>query len=135
MPKLRLSDMDWGNWLYGLVAGAVAGGANSVTAGIAASALDDSRHFQIGSWKSIELMLMTFIMSAAFAMFFYLKQNPMPKIITETKTESVTVSRATTVKTEVAPATAADTSNQGAAGTPPSGSSPASDSNRETPKA
>lgn len=82
-----INDLDWGSWLYGLFAGMIGGGATAMTGALAASAIDGT-DFAIGSMRSFKLMAAMFAMSAAKDMFLYLKQNPLPKVVTVTTVET-----------------------------------------------
>lgn len=82
-----LSHLDWESWLYGLFAGMIGGGSTAVTGALAASAID-SRDFGFGTARSMKLMGAMFLMSAGKDMFLYLKQNPLPKVITVTTVET-----------------------------------------------
>lgn len=79
--------LDWSNWLYGLFAGMIGGGSTAVTGALAASAID-SHDFGLGTARSFKLMAAMFAMSAAKDMFLYLKQNPLPKVVTVTTVET-----------------------------------------------
>lgn len=79
--------LDWSNWLYGLFAGMIGGGATAVTGALAASAID-SNDFGFGTSRSVKLMAAMFLMSALKDTCLYLKQNPLPKIITVTTVQT-----------------------------------------------
>lgn len=49
-----MKTLDWGNWLYGLFAGGIGGGATAVYGAFAASAID--AHFAFGTPNSFKLM-------------------------------------------------------------------------------
>ncbi len=113
MPNLA-ENLDWGNWIYGLLWGSIGGGANAVSGAMAASMVD-SADFSFGGTRSLKLMgaifLFTFVKDAAF----YLKQNPLPAIKTVTTVETVKrtayppATVTTTIeKTEIAPAKPAE---------------------------
>lgn len=96
--------LDWGNWLYGLIGGAVGGGAGSIVASFTASALAPDR-LAIGGGKFFELMGIVFLAHGAISMAMYLNQNPLPKRITvdEATSKSVVVDDAgKTTATETA---------------------------------
>lgn len=82
-----LTSLDWSNWFYGLFAGFIGGGSAAVTGALAASAID-SKDFGFGSSQSFKLMGAMFLMSAIKDTCLYLKQNPLPKIITVTTVET-----------------------------------------------
>ena len=83
-----LENLDWGNWIYGLFAGGIGGGASAVSGAFAASAID-STHFGFGSTASWKLMGLMFLMNFMKDGFLYLKQNPLPTVKTVTKVETV----------------------------------------------
>lgn len=99
MPKFLAGSMDWGSWLYGLFAGAIGGGSAAVTGGFAAMAVD-SKDFGMGTANSFKLMGMMFVFSAVKDAMLYLKQNPLPPIVTQTVTESVSHTTTTVIAAE-----------------------------------
>lgn len=82
------SELDWGNWLYGIFAGGIGGGASAISSGIGVATIDP-KDFAIGSTNSVEAMAVTFAISFVLSVAFYLKQNPMPKIKTVTTVQKV----------------------------------------------
>lgn len=87
-----LKDVDWENWIYGLLAGAIGGGSAAVTGAFAAATVDS--HFALGTKDNLKLMGAVFAVSAAKDFFLYLKQNPLPKwriTTVETTTTETTV--------------------------------------------
>ena len=89
--------LDWTNWLYGLFAGFIGGGAGAVVSGFTASMLVPDK-LAIGSAKSFELIGVVFLAHGCISMAMYLQQNPLPKQITVTS-ESSTTASITTEKT------------------------------------
>ncbi len=84
------ANLQWSDWLYGLLYGAIGGGSNSVNAAFGAI-LVDPKDFSFGSAKSFKLMGWTFAFSALMSMFLYLKQKPLPdKIVEKTLTSQTT---------------------------------------------
>lgn len=72
------SQLDWSNWIYGLVYALIGGGATAVT-GAFATALVDPDHFNIAHpAKLLETMAITFIIAGVLAGFGFLKQKPLP---------------------------------------------------------
>lgn len=69
--------LDWANWFYGLVAGAVTGGASAIATGFVAGAVD--QHFSFGGGNSFKLMGGMFLFNALKDAALYLKQNPLPQ--------------------------------------------------------
>ena len=80
--------LDWGNWLYGLLAGSISGGANSVSGALGA-VIVDPKHFAIGSASSFKLMAVIFGLTFLKDASLYLAQKPLPPVKTVTTTETV----------------------------------------------
>jgi hypothetical protein len=78
MPQLL--KLDWGNWLYGLFAGFIGGGAGAVVTGVTASMLVPDK-LAVGSTKSFELIGVVFLVHGCISMAMFLQQNPLPKQI------------------------------------------------------
>jgi hypothetical protein len=80
-------------WIHGLGAAVIGGGASAVTAGVTVSAIrPDTFNFAGQVWPTLELMLALFVVNGAVSAFAYLKQSPLPAETLEvTKTETVTV--------------------------------------------
>ena len=74
--------LDWSQWLYGLVAALIGGGASAVTAAFSAMVLTPGQYSVSGTagWNSLKLMGLTFIVSGIIAAFAYLKQSPLPPV-------------------------------------------------------
>lgn len=96
------SNLDWGDWFYGLMAAGVTGGAGSVTAGVVTSSLDPtaSRSFALGTWLNIKLMMISFIVNGMLGMFMYLNKNPMPRTMERVVTDKTTIQKGSGVVTE-----------------------------------
>jgi len=90
MPNSKLwGALNWDDWVYGLLYGAIGGGSNSVYAAFGALVVDP-RDFAFGSAKSFKLIGWVFVFSALMSMFLYLKQKPLPdRIETQEKTKIV----------------------------------------------
>lgn len=67
--------LNWGVWLYGLVAALVGGGASAISAGVAQS-ITDPTHADVH--HLFYLMGITFIVAGAIAAFAYLAKSPLP---------------------------------------------------------
>jgi len=90
MP-VSLGKLDWSLWFYGLWSAFVGGGAGAAGAAIAAIALDPS-HFNLNEpWPLFKLALTTFLVSGLAPFFAYLKQQPLPPIITVTETKTTSL--------------------------------------------
>lgn len=77
--KNMFSQLDWSQWLYGLLYALIGGGSTAVCGGIAVTAID-ADHFKVGSWNQIKVMLTMFLVSGVWNMFGYLKQHPLPEV-------------------------------------------------------
>lgn len=77
MPKFLLQNLDWGNWIYGLLAGFIGGGASAVTSGVTVSYIDP-KDWAIGSAHFYQLCTTMFLIHGGLSAFFYLKQHPVP---------------------------------------------------------
>ena len=87
MSAMRLN---WGAWLYGLVAGLIGGGAGGVVTAISgAVALPQQVNLQAGFHSFLILFYISFAMHGLVSVAFYLQKSPLPQIET-------TVSVATT---------------------------------------
>lgn len=82
-------DLEWGKWLYGLGAAAIGGGASAVSGGIVLN-VQDAKDYNFGDPKIYKVMIWMFGISGLLSMFFYLKQHPLPEIITKTTIETTT---------------------------------------------
>ena len=89
---MKFWNLDWGTWIYGAMYAFVSAGSGSILAGFTAAYVDPE-HFNISNPKRIlELLGGMFLFAAVPAFFGFLRQNPLPKIITTT-TDSITVKR------------------------------------------
>ena len=80
----------WGVWVYGLIAGFVGGGAGAVSTGFANMFVDPD-HFNLKHPRLvIESMLTMFVVSGFLSVFAYLKQSPLPSVVTVTTTTETT---------------------------------------------
>lgn len=100
MTNPLTSNLDWSNWLYGLGAGFIGGGATAVTSGVTLNMVD-SKDFNIYSSKFYVMVGSIFLVNGLMNMFMYLKQNPLPAHTTVTKMEQTTTAPDTTTKTVV----------------------------------
>lgn len=79
------SNLDWGNWFYGLISGIIGGGASAVTSGISVSMIDP-KDWSIGSAKFFTLCGIVFLANGMLSAFFFLKQTPLPPLARVTVT-------------------------------------------------
>lgn len=89
-----LEDYDWGNWLRGLWAAAIGGGANAVVSAFSLN-MADPNHFNAQSPAFFQLVGTLFASSALVSFFMFLKQSPLPQVISKT-TVTTTVEKSTT---------------------------------------
>jgi hypothetical protein len=70
----------WETWLKGILAAAIAGGANGVITGFAAVGIDPA-HFnlQSGIRPTLAIAAVSAVMSSIIGVAAYLKQSPLPK--------------------------------------------------------
>lgn len=77
----------WDKWLYGLGSAFLGGGASAVVSGITSMA---AFHVDVTTWAgALKIMSVTginFVITGAFSMFFYLKQEPLPQSADNTVT-------------------------------------------------
>lgn len=97
MTKAFFENLDWGNWIYGLTAAIIGGGSTAVVTGVAV-VVTDPQHASLRHLA--ETTAVVFLFSAVKDAFLFLKQNPLPKIITTTTTETVHQANPTTVVTK-----------------------------------
>lgn len=91
------SNLDWGNWIEGMLAAFIGGGATSVVGGVTASLMDPEK-FNFSTGKFYGLVATMFAVNGTLGFFAYLKQNPIPKVkTTVTATEVVQTGTTTTV--------------------------------------
>ena len=84
---------NWGEWLYGLFAAVIGGGANAVVGGVTLNLVDPS-HFNAGNADLYKAVSTLFAANATMSFFLYLKQAPLPKLIERT-VETHTVEKTT----------------------------------------
>jgi hypothetical protein len=82
---MLFSDMDWGNWLKGLWAAVIGGGSNAVVSAVGLN-MTDPNHFNSQTPDFYRVVGTLFCASAIVSFFMYLKQSPLPQVITKTTT-------------------------------------------------
>jgi hypothetical protein len=85
---------DWQNWLRGLWAAVIGGGANAVVNAVGLN-MADPNHFNAQSSDFLKVIGTMFGSSAALAFFMYLKQSPLPQVISKTVTTTIVEQTAT----------------------------------------
>lgn len=84
-----LGELDFGNWIYGLGAAFIGGGASAFSAGIS-TILVDPHDFTIYTAKFWAVVSTTFVVSGFLSMMAYLHTKPLPDIKTTTTTSKKT---------------------------------------------
>jgi len=100
-------NFDWGDWVSGIVAGFIGGGASAVVGGLALS-FQDPKDFSIGTTKFFNVAGTIFVISGLLNAAMYLKQNPIPKVRTVVTVETVKRESPTTVVTKTVEETRVD---------------------------
>jgi hypothetical protein len=83
---LGFGRLDWSQWLYGIFAGFIGGGAGAVVSGVTVSAVDPA-DFNFSTGKFYVLVLTIFTANGLLNMFAFLHQNPLPAVRTVTTIE------------------------------------------------
>lgn len=94
----KLRQLNFGDWIYGLLNAFVGGGAGAVTSAFTASVIAPGV-FNLGAGlhNTLQLIGATFAINGLLSAFFYLKQSPLPAIV---ETTSTTKTSTTVVSTE-----------------------------------
>ena len=92
----KLQHLDFLGWFYGLMAAIVSGGSSSVTSAVAAGFLDPEKFNLTNPMATIKLMLSVFVLNALLGMFLYLKQSPIPPVVSETSTTATQTTHSVT---------------------------------------
>lgn len=82
-------EIDWGDWLRGLIAAFVSGGASAVTSGFVVS-LNDPKDYAIGTHKFYNLVWAVFFMAGGMSAFAFLRTKPLPETKKVEKTVEMT---------------------------------------------
>src|SRR5271166_3201450 len=84
-----LGTLDWGDWLRGLVAAVISGGASAVTSGVVVTMVDP-QHFNAGTSGFWKIVVAMFAANAFMGGMLFLRQNPVPTAKTTTTTVQAT---------------------------------------------
>ncbi len=95
---------DWEDWLYGLFAGFIGGGAGAVSSGFAVG-ITDPKDFNLYTGKFYLVIVLSFVFNGTISAMSYLHQRPLPARkttleITETQGSKVTKLEETEAKGE-----------------------------------
>lgn len=89
---------EWGLWLYGLLSAFIGGGASALSAGTAVSMIDPEKFNLVHPGPLFLAMGITFLSSGLTPFFAYLKQHPLPAIVTVTQTQTTSLTVETTTE-------------------------------------
>jgi len=97
---MKLRDLDWGDWFFALMNAVIGGGASSVSGWFGAiGAQKAGMNVPDMNWETLWIFWMS---GSLAALFFYLKQSPLPRITSE-KTTTVTLKETTTEDSQKKP--------------------------------
>jgi hypothetical protein len=93
-----LGNLDWSDWIKGIVAAFISGGAGAVTSGVVVS-VGDPQQYNMGTQKFYMLVGSVFLMSGVLNMMAFLRTKSLPDVKQrETTVESMGGQIKTTVK-------------------------------------
>jgi hypothetical protein len=78
---------NWAEWLGGIWAGLISGGATAVTAAVTVIPQDPT-DYNLASYRFYVLIFRIFAVGGILGAFAYLKKHPLPEVITITTTET-----------------------------------------------
>lgn len=98
-----IGTLDFGDWIHGLLAAIIGGGASAVSSGFVVT-MKDPEHYQLMSANFFQLVGTVFVVAGVLNGMAYLRQKPVPDFKTTTVIEerSPHTSTITTVVQEVA---------------------------------
>ena len=91
--------VDAQDWVRGLVAAFIQGGSAAVVSGVVVSQ-NDPKEYALGSGKFFGLVTSVFLVAGTLGAFAFLRQKPLPDLITTTVTAKTTEQPGTEPKTE-----------------------------------
>lgn len=91
----KMGQLDFSNWMMGLWAAFIGGGAGAFSAGLATIVVDP-HDFSIYSAKFWKVVSGTFVISGLGPFFAYLHSKPLPDVITTTTTTTLMTAPSTT---------------------------------------
>ena len=83
-------DLDTSDWIRGMVAAFIGGGAGAVTSAFSVTAVDPE-HFQMGGTKFFEVAGMVFLITGFLNMMAFLRTKPIPDMKTVTTAVATTM--------------------------------------------
>jgi len=100
---LGFGELDFSDWLRGLLAAFITGGSSAVVSGVVVTA-NDPQHYALGTVKFFEVVGSVFLVSGTLNMFSFLRTKPLPelKVVTTTVQKTEPLRPSGTVVTTVA---------------------------------
>ena len=80
--------LDWSDWVRGLFAGFIGGGAGAFSGGLSTAIVDPDHYNLAHPQKILTVIGSTFLINGVISMMAYLHQNPVPELLTTTTTET-----------------------------------------------
>jgi uncharacterized membrane protein len=103
MLPAGFGELDWSNWVKGIMSGFISGGASAVVSGFTVG-LMDSKDYNFQNGKLWTLIVTLFIVNGVLGMMLYLTKSPLPgvkQITTTVQTTEIKTKPAATVVTTV----------------------------------
>lgn len=73
--------LNWGTWLYGLLAAIIGGGAGAVVTAVSGAViLPNQVNLSAGFHSMLQLIYFSFILHGLISLAFYLQKSPLPSI-------------------------------------------------------
>lgn len=88
---MKISQLDWSDWFYALMNATIGGGAASVSGWLGAIAAKD-----VGMdvpTMNFNTLWIFWLSGSMASLFFYLKQSPLPKVVSETTTTATVTTK------------------------------------------
>lgn len=97
-----IGNLDFEDWLLGLAAAFIQGGASAVVGGVAVAMVDPT-HFNPATGNFYKVVVAVFLMNATMGMFSFLREKPVPqkKVVTTTTETTETAIKPPVVVTTV----------------------------------
>lgn len=95
----NLGTIDWTNWVRGLAAAFIGGGAGAVQVGFS-TVVVDPQDFNVHAGKLYVVMLVSFLFSGTMSMMAFLHQQPIPALIAKSESTRTEPDGTITVKTK-----------------------------------
>ena len=93
----NMGTIDWTNWVRGLAAASIGGGAGAVTSGFG-NIIVDPNDFNIHSGKLYQVMAACFLINGLLAMMAFLHAQPIPALVARSESTRTEPDGTVTVK-------------------------------------